>query len=262
MKYFDLTHTFAPPMPVYPGDMEPEFLTIASIKREGYADTQVTTGLHVGTHIDAPAHMIAGGALLSAYPVDRFMGRGVLIDARDKRYLDEHLFSDVELRAGDIVLVLTGWSKWYRPPDVILDRKVAAATAPDRGSRLGSSNWIPDPVLRPVGNDKIKDYFTDFPVAEESFAERLVAAGISMVGFDTPSPDPVTSDSDPSSPRGYEGASEDLFPVHHLLLGADILIAENVNHLDQLANVKAFDVIALPTKFALSGAPARIVARV
>ena len=84
MQYIDLTHTFELPMPVYPGEAEPIFTELTSIQANGYVDVEVTSGLHVGTHIDAPAHMIRGGKQLSDYPLERFIGRGVLVDARGK----------------------------------------------------------------------------------------------------------------------------------------------------------------------------------
>ena len=257
MKYFDLTHTFKLPLPVYPGEAEPTFVNTTSIEANGYIDIEVTTGLHVGTHIDAPAHMIAGGKLLSDYLLDRFIGRGVLVDARGKTHINHDLLRHVELKPDDIVLVLTGWSKYYRSaPDVILDRKVASATAQDQGSR---NTWIPDPALRPVGNDTSKkNYFNNYPIMEESFAEKLIDAQVSMLGIDTPSPDQFINNEELEKRRSNSG----LYPIHHLLLEADILITENLNNLEQLANAKEFEVIALPTKFAADAAPTRVIARV
>ncbi|MEK7557141.1 MAG: cyclase family protein, partial [Patescibacteria group bacterium] len=80
MKYIDLTHTFVDNMPVYPGDPVAEVKQIADIKKEGYTDHRITTGMHVGTHMDAPMHMIEGGKALSDMPVENFFGRGYLID--------------------------------------------------------------------------------------------------------------------------------------------------------------------------------------
>ena len=86
MKYIDLTHTFTASMPTYPGDPIPELKQIADFHNQGYTDWQVTTGMHVGTHIDAPLHMIPGGKRLSEMPIETFFGRGCLIDARPKNF--------------------------------------------------------------------------------------------------------------------------------------------------------------------------------
>ena len=203
MITIDLTHQFTAEMPVWPGDPVPVFTSIASIANDGFADEELTSGLHVGTHIDAPAHVMNGGKLLSDYPIERFSGHGVLVDARHKSLISADLLRGVELQQGDIVLVLTGWSVKYHEPV----------------------------------------YFERFPEFAEDFADKLVEAQVSMVGSDTPSPD------------------KEPYLIHQQLLGSGVLIAENLNHLDQLANVPEFDVVALPINLVASAAPARIVAR-
>jgi len=77
MKYIDLTHTFDAQMPVYPGDPIPEFTQVADLHKEGYTDYQIKTGMHVGTHMDAPLHMLEGGKRLSDIAVEKFLGKVV-----------------------------------------------------------------------------------------------------------------------------------------------------------------------------------------
>ena len=149
MKYIDLTHEFKVPMPVYPGDKPPEMIQITTVEKDGFATSHTVASMHVGTHIDAPAHMVAGGKYLSEYSPEHFYGRGVLIDARGKVEIDETALQGVQLKAGDIVLVLTGFSKKYTQ----------------------------------------KEYFETYPVITDAFAHSLVAAKVHVVGFDSPSPD-------------------------------------------------------------------------
>lgn len=61
---------------------------------------------------------------------------------------------------------------------------------------------------------------------------------------------------------GVDAASVDAapFPVHRLLLSADVLVLENLVGLAGLAGSR-FTVTALPLAVALDGAPARVVAR-
>ena len=61
MKYIDLTHTFNQNMPVYPGDTPPEFSQTDFFDQQGYNCFQIKTGMHVGTHMDAPLHMLKDG---------------------------------------------------------------------------------------------------------------------------------------------------------------------------------------------------------
>ena len=112
MKVIDLTHVFNNEMPVYPGDPKPEVRQIAWLEKQGYNDFRLTTGMHVGTHIDAPLHMIEGGKLISDFPVEKLVGPGYIIDARGQSVIDES-FITPPLKPGAIVLVFTGFSQKF-----------------------------------------------------------------------------------------------------------------------------------------------------
>ena len=108
MKYIDLTHTFTHTMPVFPGDPTPELTQISFLEKDGYNDFQIRTGMHVGTHIDSPLHMLSQGKMISQYPPEHFFGKGHLIDARGK-LVDEDLLEDHIIKKGDIVFIMTGF---------------------------------------------------------------------------------------------------------------------------------------------------------
>ncbi|MDE2312036.1 MAG: cyclase family protein [Patescibacteria group bacterium] len=146
LTYIDLTQTFTAAMPVYPGD-PPAQLT--EISKGGIVDHLLKSGMHVGTHMDAPRHMLRGGKNLSDYGVEKFFGRGVLIDARGKDSAGPELLGPVVIQPGDIVLVNFGWA--------------------DKFGRA--------------------EYFAGHPVLTEEFARKLAGSGASIVGLDTPSPD-------------------------------------------------------------------------
>ncbi len=112
MKYIDLTQTFTDNMPVYFGDPPTSLKQITTIAKNGYTDHQLTTVMHVGTHMDAPLHMIEGGAYMSDMPLDQFAGRGVFIDARGKKVIDRDLLPK-KIPLGAIVLVYTGMGQKY-----------------------------------------------------------------------------------------------------------------------------------------------------
>ncbi|MFA6521485.1 MAG: cyclase family protein [Candidatus Gracilibacteria bacterium] len=149
MKYIDLTHTFTKKMPVYPGDPMPELVQTAFINEAGYNEFQIKSGMHVGTHMDSPLHMIAHGKRLSEYSADRFFGEGHLIDAREKDSIDVDLLEGHKISKGDIVLIVTGFYKKFNSPD----------------------------------------YYEKYPEITEGFALKLIELGVKIVGMDTPSPD-------------------------------------------------------------------------
>ncbi len=149
MKLIDLSHVFDDAMPVYPGDPAPELRQVSEIGSTGYAISSVRTVLHAGTHIDAPRHVLEGGAYLSDTPVEKLAGRGVLVDARGRNVVDAGMLDGITLEQGDIVLVLSGRSALYRSPE----------------------------------------YFQKSILTTPAFAKLLVDAGASMLGIDCASPD-------------------------------------------------------------------------
>lgn len=149
MRLIDLTHTFDDSMPGYPGDPASEISFLSSIAEEGYSISTIATGMHTGTHIDGPLHVIEDGIPLSDMPPEKFIGRGVLIDARGKEAITDDLLAGVTLRKNDIVLVFTGCSDSFRDAS----------------------------------------YYRDYPKVTVGFADALVKAGVNMLGLDTPGPD-------------------------------------------------------------------------
>lgn len=88
------------------------------------------------------------------------------------------------------------------------------------------------------------EYYGFYPEMTEHFARSIIKADLRMVGMDSPSPDRPP------------------FPIHKLLLGAEILLVENLTNLELLTDVSDFDVFALPIKLDADSAPARVVARI
>lgn len=114
VEIVDLTMRLNDDTPVYPGDPAVSVVVTDTFESAGYFNTRLALGSHNGTHIDAEGHMVQGGRMLDAYPLDRFHGRGVLLDVRGgAAALD---LDGVDLRSGCIVLLWTGFSDAWREP--------------------------------------------------------------------------------------------------------------------------------------------------
>ena len=62
-------------MTVYPGDPRFHSHSVSSFKQGDICEvSELTIGSHCGTHIDAPLHMIPGGASLECVPLEAFIG--------------------------------------------------------------------------------------------------------------------------------------------------------------------------------------------
>ena len=85
MSVLDLTHTISGEMPVYPGTEKPMLTAACTIETAGYRETLLHMYSHTGTHMDAPAHMIARGRTLDSYGVEKFVGPGFVLDCRGQQ---------------------------------------------------------------------------------------------------------------------------------------------------------------------------------
>ena len=121
MQLFDLSVLLNDQTPVYPGDPATKLETITSVQNDGHFDTYLSTVTHTGTHIDAPAHMLADGKTLDEFPISHFTGRGVYIRVENNTF-DLEEVKKADIRPGDIVLFHTGMSDHFHEPSYWSDR--------------------------------------------------------------------------------------------------------------------------------------------
>jgi arylformamidase len=209
VRVLDLTHAFDNGMPVFPGLPDPSFEHIAQVEQDGYAMTRYSMLNHVGTHVDAPAHQIAGGDTLDEIGLERLVTDAVRIDVSRRNPHGPVPLAELEpelerVQAGDIVLFYS-----------------------DNARNYGS-----------------EAYWTGWSYPDADAARALIERGISAIGFDGPSADPVDTTT---------------FDLHRIWLSAGRMILENVNNLDQLPD--RAQIVVAPMKVArANGAPTRIFA--
>ncbi|MGH9856627.1 MAG: cyclase family protein [Acidobacteriota bacterium] len=78
---------------------------------DGFWDQKLTFGKHVGTHIDAPAHMLESGKQLKDFPAERFIREAVCIDASDG--FDAAVIQNADIKSGMAVVFYTGASDYF-----------------------------------------------------------------------------------------------------------------------------------------------------
>jgi arylformamidase len=75
VRFFDLTRPVVENMVTYPGEPGPRFTPVKRIAEGAKADvTKLALGLHTGTHVDAPGHVLPGSGGLERYPLDALCG--------------------------------------------------------------------------------------------------------------------------------------------------------------------------------------------
>jgi len=81
--WIDLTRTIRDGMRGYEGDPPTKILKRKTIAEDGYSLYELNMGMHSGTHIDTPRHMLNDGLMVDELALETLIGPVTVIDARD-----------------------------------------------------------------------------------------------------------------------------------------------------------------------------------
>lgn len=222
LDFYELSHPWAHNQPVLPGFDELIMYRSVNHARHGVMSQMFKTVLHTSTHINAPLHLVQAAKGVGMVDPEHFFGGGIVLSVPKEKWglitaQDlENLQADV--RAGDIVLINTGWHKHYSDS---------------------------------------QEYFGHAPGMDKSAAQWLLDKGVKLVGIDTPQIDhPMATSLVPhrngptmkrlaneyKAETGHEALEDypEWNPAHKLLLESDIPTIENVGgDLDELSGKRA-----------------------
>ena len=154
--WVDLSHQVHASTPHIALFEPPRVTRIRSIPDDPMNVTALHMVCHTGTHLDAPCHFVAGGRSIDQLPLDRLVGPGVVLPVPAGPYevIEAEALSAArpEVRAGDIVLLDTGWARH------------AGTERYDRHPSLsvGAAHWLVERHVKLVGVDFATP---DLPVA-------------------------------------------------------------------------------------------------
>lgn len=160
MPLVDLSHPLVTGMPVYPGDPEVLVAPALSVESDGVAVARLGLGSHSGTHLDAPAHSVAGGRTVDRIPLELLADEARVLRAHvgpGERIGAEQITGDVPQRLPAIVCVATGWDRHFRDAEALRHPFLDPDFAQElwaRGARvLGVDMLSPDPTELPDGSE-------------------------------------------------------------------------------------------------------------
>lgn len=78
--------------------------------------SELTIGSHCGTHIDAPLHMIPGGASIESMPLDCFIGPCRVLTL-PSHVITEKMLLEYDIKEGERILLRTDPRGEYPPKD-------------------------------------------------------------------------------------------------------------------------------------------------
>jgi len=115
MTVLDLSHPVNPGMPVWPGDPAVAAEPCATVDSHGYAALAWSLPGHAGTHLDAPAHVLAQGADLASLPLSRCLGPARVADVSG---LEEITAADLprDLSGLSFLLLRSGRDRFWGAP--------------------------------------------------------------------------------------------------------------------------------------------------
>ena len=148
-RFIDLSHDIINHMDVHPYDDKVKLYQDKFIQKDEYNNFRLEIGMHTGTHIDTPMHLINHKTFINEIPLEKFTGKGCLLDVRNESVISfKEEYGDI-VGENDIVVLFTGHSNKYGA----------------------------------------KDYFTNHPVIDEELTNFFIEKKIKMLGMDLPSPD-------------------------------------------------------------------------
>jgi len=156
VKPIDLSLTISESIPTFPGSPKPQFIAWSDIKDDGYNLELLFLSSHTGTHLDAPYHFVKNGLKINQIPLDRLIGKAILIKLKKTRNspITKSDITSFEKKNGKI---------------------------PNHSSIFFYTEW--------QKNLKKDNYFTENPGLDSSSAKYLATKKINLVGIDSPSID-------------------------------------------------------------------------
>ena len=152
----DLTLTISESIPSFPGSPKPQFIHWSNLKENGYNLELLFLSSHTGTHLDAPYHFAKNGVKIDQIPLDRLLGKAILIKLQKTK--------NTAITKSDIILFEKNNYK-----------------IPNHSSIFFYTGW--------QKNLKNDNYFTENPGLDISSAKYLTSKKVNLIGIDSPSID-------------------------------------------------------------------------
>src|SRR6267378_3588558 len=120
MTIYDISVLLSAATPTYPADPKFEIKSWSELDRGDSANVSLLHfGAHSGTHVDAPAHFIAGGAKVETLLLENLMGEATVVELpADMMVIDADFVSNNCHQAAERILFKTRNSSFWNNPEV------------------------------------------------------------------------------------------------------------------------------------------------
>jgi len=107
---YDVTVPLAPGMPVYPGDPPFEIEPVQRLGSAPFSLSRMSLATHTGTHVDAPAHFVPGGATIDSLPPEILIGKARVVEILARERIERIDLEPQDLRDDLRILLKTRMS--------------------------------------------------------------------------------------------------------------------------------------------------------
>lgn len=170
MKIYDITLPMTPDLIVWPGDPPLQFTRPYDLTQGDICTvTRLSLSVHTGTHLDAPAHFIRGGAGVETLALSTLIGPALLVEAMTATALTADGLAALPIPPGtERLLIKTQNAARWTAGETNFYEEYVAVTA-------DGARWLVAHGVKLIG----VDYLSVAPFAElVEPHEILLAAGI------------------------------------------------------------------------------------
>lgn len=148
MTIYDISVPLSAVTPTYPSDPNIQIKSWSALERGDSSNVSLLHfGAHSGTHVDAPAHFIAGGSKVEALPLESLIGEATVVEVpMDMMSIDDNFVINNCNQGAERILFKTRNSSFWNNPE--------------------------------------EGFRTDYTYLEPNGARRLTEMGIKLVGID------------------------------------------------------------------------------
>jgi arylformamidase len=148
MPIYDISLTITPALPVWTGDPPVRLTQPSHLERGDICTiTRLDISAHTGTHLDAPAHFIRGGATVESLDLNALIGPALVVDARGRGHLTAEALEALAVPpyVQRLLLRTDNSALWQRGETTFAEDFIAIAPS--------GAAWLVDHGVRLVGID-------------------------------------------------------------------------------------------------------------
>ncbi len=223
MELIDLSQDFSVHTPAFASYDGPSVRWVKRLAFDKAGGQELTTTLHVGTHLDAPAHFLSGGKFIGDLPLDFLVGPACVVDLERMGVGDYGLYgpehferwegeTGLRIERGDILVIHTGYHRHY--PENWADRSAVDETR----------------------------YFIRHPGPTRAFAEWVLERGVRWLAVDAGSADHpmntvirrLRADEAEDAEAALGRSLDEVFPKRDYQIMHTLLFPHDVVHIENL----------------------------